>query len=259
MTLEPNRLKAALAARQLQIGLWTCLSSAYSTELLAGSGYDWLTLDMEHSPNDLQTVLAQLQCLAAYEVEPVVRLLRFDKDLVKQYLDLGARTLVLPNVESADQAREIVAATRYPGRGLRGVAGLQRANRWGRVPDYHRQAERELFVMAQIESAAGVAQAAAIAAVDGIDGLFVGPSDLAASIGHLGKPGEPAVQAAIEQVAATLAASGKAGGILALGDVDAKRYVGLGYTMVGVGSDRGLLARASDELLARCRQQLAQG
>jgi 4-hydroxy-2-oxoheptanedioate aldolase len=256
MTLKPNRLKAALAARQVQLGLWTCMASPYATELLAGSGYDWLSLDMEHSPNDLQTILAQLQCLGGYDVEPVVRLLRFDKDLVKQYLDLGARTIVLPNIESADEARSIVASMRYPGRGLRGVAGLQRANRWGRVPNYHREAERELCVLAQIESAAGVAQARAIAEVDGIDGLFVGPSDLAASLGHIGKPGEPAVQEAIAEVMRKLTEAGKAGGILSLGPDDAKRYVGLGYTMVGIGTDQGLLARASDELVKRCRELL---
>jgi 4-hydroxy-2-oxoheptanedioate aldolase len=256
MTLKPNRLKAALAARQVQLGLWTCMASPFATELLAGSGYDWLALDMEHSPNDLQTVLAQMQALGGYETEPVVRLLRFDKDLVKQYLDLGARTLVLPNIETADEARAIVSAVRYPGRGLRGVAGLQRANRWGRVPNYHREAERELCVLAQIESAAGVAQARAIAEVDGIDGLFVGPSDLAASLGHLGRPGEAEVQQAIEDVAKQLAEAGKAGGILALGADDAKRYIGWGYRMVGIGTDQGLLARASDELVARVRTAL---
>jgi 4-hydroxy-2-oxoheptanedioate aldolase len=243
VTLKPNRLKAALAARQVQFGLWTCMASSYSTELLAAAGYDWLSLDMEHSPNDLQSILAQLQCLGAYDVEPVVRLLRFDKDLVKQYLDLGARTIVLPNI----------ASMRYPSHGLRGVAGLQRANRWGRVPNYHREAERELCVLAQIESAAGVAQARAIAEVDGIDGLFVGPSDLAASLGHIGRPAEAAVQEAIAEVQRKLVEAGKAGGILSLNAEDGMRYVGMGYTMVGIGTDQGLLARASDELLKRAR------
>jgi 2-keto-3-deoxy-L-rhamnonate aldolase RhmA len=256
MNLKPNRLKAALAAREVQLGLWTCMASPYATELLAGSGYDWLSLDMEHSPNDLQTVLAQLQTLAAYDTEPVVRLLRYDRDLIKQYLDLGARTLVLPNIASADEARDIVASMRYPGRGLRGVAGLQRANRWGRVANYHHDAERELCVLAQIESAAGVAQAREIAEVDGIDGLFVGPSDLAASLGVLGRPAEAVVQQAIEEVARKVAEAGKAGGILALGPDDAKRYIGWGYTMVGIGTDQGLLARASDELVSRARSAL---
>lgn len=260
MQLKPNALKHALAHKQVHIGLWTCLSSAYSTELLAGSGYDWLTLDMEHSPNDLSGVLAQMQALGGYDVEPVVRLLRFDKDLVKQYLDLGARTLVLPNIESADEARAIVQAVRYPkastqdgGGGIRGVAGLQRANRWGRVPNYHRDAEQELCVLAQIESARGVDNAAAIAAVDGIDGFFVGPSDLAASLGHINQPMEPVVQQAIAQALAAATAVGKGCGILARNEVEAQRYTEMGYLMIGLGSDQGLLAKASDELVARYR------
>lgn len=256
MQLKPNALKHALAHKQVHIGLWTCLSSAYSTELLAGSGYDWLTLDMEHSPNDLRGVLAQMQALGGYDVEPVVRLLRFDKDLVKQYLDLGARTLVLPNIESADEARAIVQAVRYPrssSGGIRGVAGLQRANRWGRVPNYHRDAEQELCILAQIESAKGVENAAAIAAVDGIDGFFVGPSDLAASLGHINQPMEAVVQQAIAQALAAATAVGKGCGILARNEVEAQRYTEMGYLMIGLGSDQGLLAKASDELVARYR------
>jgi 4-hydroxy-2-oxoheptanedioate aldolase len=256
MKLKPNALKHALAYKQVQIGLWTCLSSAYSTELLAGSGYDWLTLDMEHSPNDLSGVLAQMQALGGYDVEPVVRLLRFDKDLVKQYLDLGARTLVLPNIESADEARAIVQAVRYPkseGGGIRGVAGLQRANRWGRVPNYHRDAENELCILAQIESARGVENAADIAKVNGIDGFFVGPSDLAASLGHINQPMDPVVQQAIAQALAAATAVGKGCGILARTEVEAQRYTEMGYLMIGLGSDQGLLAKASDELVARYR------
>lgn len=211
MNLKPNKLKHAFANKKVQAGLWTCLSSAYSTELLAGSGYDWLTLDMEHSPNDLLSVLAQLQAMGGYEVEPVVRLLRFDKDLVKQYLDMGVRNLVLPNVETAEEAIAIVETARYPGAGrtgVRGVSGLQRANRWGRVPDYHRNVETDLCILAQIESARGVENASAIAAVEGLDGFFVGPSDLAASLGHMGQPTEPAVQQAIEQALAAATAAG---------------------------------------------------
>jgi 2-keto-3-deoxy-L-rhamnonate aldolase RhmA len=258
MKLKPNKLKAGLAHQQVQIGLWTCLSSSYSTELLAGSGYDWLALDMEHSPNDLAGVLAQLQALGGYDVEPVVRLLRFDKDLVKQYLDLGARTLVLPNIETEDEARAIVAAVRYPGRGVRGVAGLQRANRWGRLTDYHKHAENELCILAQIESARGIDNAAAIASVDGIDGFFVGPSDLAASLGHINQPTEPSVQQAIAQALTAATAAGKGCGILARNDTEALRYTEMGYRMIGLGSDQALLAKASDELVARFKALLAQ-
>ncbi len=197
--------------------------------LLAGSGYDWMNIDMEHSPNDLHSVLAQLQAIAPYEVEPVVRLVRFDKDLVKQYLDLGVRTLMLPNIDSVDQAQAIVQATRYAPRGVRGVAGQQRANRWGRVKGYHANAEQQLCIVVQIESPAGVAQAGAIAAVDGIDALFVGPNDLAAAMGHMGNPSEPSVQAAIAEVQAKVTQAGKPTGILAVVEADAQRYIAQGY------------------------------
>ena len=259
MNLKPNKLKHALANKQVQAGLWTCLSSAYSTELLAGSGYDWLTLDMEHSPNDLLSVLAQLQAMGGYEVEPVVRLLRFDKDLVKQYLDMGVRNLVLPNVETAEEARAIVESARYPGagrNGVRGVSGLQRANRWGRVPDYHRNVENDLCILAQIESARGVENASAIAAVEGLDGFFVGPSDLAASLGHMGQPTAPAVQQAIEQALAAATAAGKGCGILARNTTEALRYAEMGYLMIGLGTDQGLLAKASDDLVEGFRNKL---
>ncbi|MEY2952059.1 MAG: 2,4-dihydroxyhept-2-ene,7-dioic acid aldolase [Pseudomonadota bacterium] len=257
MNLPPNRLKAALAGHQLQMGLWTCLSSSYSTELLAGSGYDWLTLDMEHSPNDLATVLGQLQALGGYPVEPVLRLLRFDRDLVKQYLDMGVRTLVLPNVESADEARAIVQATRYPPDGVRGVSGLQRANRWGRISGYHASAPDQLCILAQIESAAGIANAGPIAAVEGIDGFFVGPSDLAASLGHMGQPQQKQVQAAIAQALAAATAAGKGCGILARNAVEAQAYHAMGYCMLGLGTDQGLLAKASDDLVAQFRDLIA--
>lgn len=256
MKLAPNRLKAALAQRRVQLGLWTSLANAYAMEILAGSGYDWLSLDMEHSPNDLASVLSQVQALGAYEVEPVVRLVRFDKDLVKQYLDLGVRTLVLPNVDDAELAREIVAATRYPGRGIRGVSGQQRANRWGRVKNYVHEADQELCVLAQIESGQGVANSGAIAAVEGIDGVFVGPNDLAASIGLLGKSGDAAVQEAITEVVRKVSETGKASGILAPNEDDAIRYIGQGYIMLGIGTDQGLLAHASDELVGRVRGRL---
>lgn len=260
--IGPNKLKQALAARQVQVGLWCSLSSSYATEILAGSGYDWLSMDMEHSPNDLQTVLAQLHAIGGYPVEPVVRLVRFDKDLVKQYLDLGVRNLVLPNVESADEARAIVAATRYPARrdasggGIRGVAGQQRGNRWGRIPNYLQTAHEQICLMAQIESAQGLANVSEIAAVDGLDGVFVGPNDLAASMGLLGESSAPEVQQAIQDIATRTLEVGKAAGILAVVDADAHRYTRWGYTMVGIGSDQGLLVKASDQLVGNFRKFL---
>lgn len=253
-TLKPNALKAALYNRKIQLGLWCALSSSYSTEIVAGSGYDWLTLDMEHSPNDMHTVLTQLQMLGAYNLEPAVRLVKFDKDLVKQYLDMGVRTLILPNVESAAQAGEIVLSTRYPHRGVRGVAGQQRANRWGRIANYAQTADEQICVLVQIESAPGVNQFDAIIGTEGIDGAFVGPNDLAASMGFLGQQHHPDVQKTIQSLPAVAAKHGKSIGILAASEADVQRYIEWGYKMVGLGSDQGLLAKASDTLLSNCRQ-----
>lgn len=257
--IQPNQMKSALLQGRVQLGLWSGLNSNYAIEILAGSGYDWITLDMEHAPNDMQRVLSQLQALAAYPVEPAVRLYQFDKDLVKQYLDMGVRILILPNVESAELAQEIVDATRYPTTGVRGVVGQSRANRWGRVKDYFSTAHEQLLVLAQIESAKGVENARAIAAVQGIDGVFVGPNDLAASMGLLGQYSHPDVQSSVEQVARIMRDAGKVAGTLAFNDADAHRYLGWGYTMLGIGSDQGLLARASDELVDRFRKVVAEG
>lgn len=258
MELTPNTFKQALAKGQVQLGLWSSLSSNYSAEIVAGSGYDWILLDMEHSPNDLRGVLSQLQAIAPYRAEPLVRLYKFDKDLVKLYLDMGVRGFVFANVESAEQAREIVAATRYPAQGgVRGVAGQQRGNRWGRVQGYAQHAHEQLCLMLQVESLPGVEHAHAIASVDGVDGIFVGPNDLAACLGHMGHSNHPEVQKVIHQVLDTIKTAGKAPGILAVVEEDAKRYIEWGYTMVGIGSDQGLLIKASDTLVARFREHLS--
>jgi 4-hydroxy-2-oxoheptanedioate aldolase len=257
MILKSNSIKSALKRHQIQLGLWCGLTSSYSLEIIAGSGYDWLTMDMEHSPNDLATILSQLQVLGGYSAEPAVRLVKFDKDMVKKYLDIGVRTLILPNVESGAQAREIVAATRYPDRGLRGVAGQQRANRWGRVANYTQHADEQICVLAQIESAAGVKNIEDILGTDGIDGVFVGPNDLAASMGLLGQHLHPDVQDAIKSIPHVAKALGKGAGTLAFTDADIEKYLDWGYTMVGLGSDQGLLAKASDNLVASTRKLLA--
>ncbi len=251
--LKPNSLKIALRNQQVQLGLWCALSNSYSTEIVAGSGYDWLTLDMEHSPNDLNSVLVQLQMLGAYPLEPAVRLVKFDKDLVKQYLDMGVRTLILPNVESAAQAKDIVEATRYPQQGVRGVAGQQRANRWGRIANYAQTASEQICVLVQIESADGVRFFDSIIAVEGVDGAFVGPNDMAASMGFLGQQHHPEVQQAIQTLPGIAARHGKSIGILAANEADVQRYLQWGYKMVGLGSDQGLLAKASDTILSNCR------
>jgi 2-keto-3-deoxy-L-rhamnonate aldolase RhmA len=248
-----NELKIALAQGRPQLGIWCSLASNVTAEIVAGAGYDWLAIDTEHSPNDLVTTFAQLQAVAAYPVEALVRPQNKDRDLIKQLLDIGARSLVLPCVESADEARAIVAATRYPMRGVRGVAGSTRANRWGRVPDYLHTAEQDIFLAMQIESPAGAANAEAIAAVDGVDALFVGPSDLAATMGHLGNVAAEEVQAAIAAIAQACKRAGKAAAILAVVDADARRYLAGGYTLIAIGADQVMLARACDDLLARFR------
>lgn len=249
--IPSNKLKQALAENRQQIGLWCSLANNVTAEIVAGSQFDWLLIDVEHSPNDLRSVMAQLQAMAPYPVEPIVRLPHADPILIKQYMDIGARSLLLPSVDSVEQAKNIVAATRYPAGGTRGVSISQRANRYGRVPNYHQNAERDICVVLQIESPAAVIAAEEIARLDGVDALFVGPSDLSTSMGYLIQPGIDEVQDAIVSVHAAARRAGKAVGILAPVEADARRYLELGYTMVGVGSDQGLLTSASDQLAKR--------
>lgn len=255
MTTDPgNAFKEALTAGQPLYGLWLALADAYSAEVCAGAGFDWLVVDGEHAPNDLRSILAQLQALAAYPSVPVVRLPVGDPVMVKQVLDIGARNLLIPMVESAAQARELVSATRYPPQGVRGVASaLVRASGFSRDVSYLQHANEGICLLVQVESAAALGELDGIAAVEGVDGVFVGPADLAASMGHLGQPGHPEVQAAIRDAAGRIRAAGKAAGILATDEGTARRYVEWGYTFVAVGVDVLLLTRASTELLARFR------
>ena len=197
-----NSFKQALTRGDTLYGLWLSLADAYSAEVCAGAGFDWLVVDGEHAPNDLRSILAQLQALAAYPSAPVVRLPVGDPVLVKQVLDIGARTLLIPMVESAAQARELVAATRYPPQGIRGVASaLVRASGFSRDATYLQHANEGICLLVQVESAAALGELDSIAAVEGVDGVFVGPADLAASMGHLGNPAHPDVQAAIQGAA----------------------------------------------------------
>ena len=249
MQLPQNALKRALRNGQTQIGLWHGLLHPYVTELLAGAGFDWLCLDAEHSPSDHHNLLAQLQAIAPYPVSPVVRAVSDDVSLIKQYLDMGVQTLLIPMVESGIQAARIVAATRYPPRGIRGVgAALARASRWNQVPDYLHRCEGELCVLVQVESVAGIQNLAAIANTDGIDGVFFGPSDLAASMGLLGKSGDARVQQALVDGIATVRAAGKAAGVLTVEADLARKYIDLGATFVAVGLDTSLLVNAATRL-----------
>ncbi|WP_104992560.1 4-hydroxy-2-oxoheptanedioate aldolase [Deinococcus sp. NW-56] len=250
----PNAFKHALTSGQPLYGLWLALADAYSAEVCAGAGFDWLVVDGEHAPNDLRSILGQLQALAAYPSAPVVRLPVGDPVQIKQVLDIGARNLLIPMVESAAQARELVAATRYPPQGVRGVASaLVRASRFSRDATYLQHANDGLCLLVQVESVAGLEALDAIAGVEGVDGVFIGPADLAASMGHLGNPAHPDVQAAIQNAASRIRAAGKAAGILATDEGTARRYLEWGYTFVAVGVDVLLLTRASSELLRRFR------
>ncbi len=248
-----NPLKQALKAGRPQIGLWCSLANPFSTELMAGTGADWLLIDGEHSPNDLRSVAAQLQAVSAYPVEPVVRIPVHDPVLIKQYLDIGARSLMIPNIRSAEEAERVVAATRYPPDGFRGYSVASRANRYGRVPGYHARAHDYILLVLQIEDADGVAAAGEIAATDGVDNLFIGPSDLLANLGHMGNPGAAPVQAAIVKVVEAARHAGVTSGILAPVEAEAKRYLDLGATLVAVGGDVGILAKNADALVGRFR------
>ena len=250
MQERPNPLKTALAAGRAHIGVWCSLASALTTEVVAGSGAGWLLIDGEHSPNDLRSIMAQLQVVAAFPAEGVVRLPSDDANLIKQAMDVGARSLMIPNVRTAGQARAIVAAMSYAPGGVRGFSVGHRANAFGRIAGYHANARAQQLLAVQIEDETGVANAAEIAAVEGVDVLFVGPGDLSTNMGAMGNPNAAHVQKAIATVREAAASAGKASGILAPAKADADRYLADGFTMVAVGSDLGLLARGSDALIA---------
>ena len=251
MDLPRNSFKQALAAGRQQIGLWVSLASAYSVEVCAGAGFDWLVIDTEHSPNEVDTTLEQLQACAAYPSHPVVRAAWNDTVLIKRHLDIGAQSLLLPYVQTEAEARSAVAAMRYPPEGVRGVAGSTRATRFGRIKDYSKRAASELCLLVQIETRLGLDNLEAIARVDGVDGLFIGPSDLAASLGHLGDPAHSEVQSAIKDAIARIRACRKAAGILATDDVTTKRYMEWGTTFTAVGLDVMVLARELEKLAQR--------
>ncbi|VDZ79600.1 2,4-dihydroxyhept-2-ene-1,7-dioic acid aldolase [Salmonella bongori] len=228
------------------------LTSSYSAELLAGAGFDWLLIDGEHAPNHVQTVLTQLQAIAPYPSQPVVRPSWSDAVQIKQLLDIGAQTLLVPMVQNADEARAAVAATRYPPAGIRGVgSALARASRWNRIPDYLQQANEAMCVLAQLETREAMNNLASILDVDGVDGVFIGPADLSADMGFAGNPQHPEVQAVIETAIMQIRAAGKAPGILMANEPLAKRYLELGALFVAVGVDTTLLARGAETLASR--------
>jgi 4-hydroxy-2-oxoheptanedioate aldolase len=246
-----NLFKQALRDGRRQIGLWASLSSNYTAEVIAGAGFDWILIDTEHSPADIECVLGQLQAIAAYPTAAVVRLPWNDMVTIKRYLDIGAQSLLIPQVNSAEEARSAVASARFPVAGMRGVAGTTRATRFGRIRDYFRKAADDICVLVQVESRQALDNIEAIAAVDGIDGVFIGPADLHASFGYIGERAHPDVMPVIDQAIARIVKSGKPAGILSDNEAHARRWLDLGASFVAVGSDVGLLARASDVLAAK--------
>lgn len=244
-----NPFKHALAGGQSQIGLWLSLAHPYAAEACATAGFHWLLIDGEHAPNDVRSTLAQLQAVAAYAGQPVVRAVTGDAVLIKQLLDIGVQNLLVPMVDTPEQARALVAATRYPPQGVRGVgAAVARASRWGARRGYLDLANDEICLLVQAETRTALANLEAICAVDGVDGVFIGPADLAASMGHRGMPSHPDVQAAIEGAIRTVAASGKAAGTLTADPAAARRYLELGAAFVAVGIDLTLMLGAARKL-----------
>jgi len=251
MDFPANLFKQRLLAGELQYGLWLGLSEIFSAEICAGAGFDWLLIDAEHGPNDLRTIFAQLQAIAPYGSQPVVRPPQGDHVLIKQLLETGVQTLLIPMVESAAQAAHLVEAMRYPPQGIRGVgSSIARASRWGRIGDYAEKANGQMCLLVQVETRAGLEQLDGILAVEGVDGVFFGAADLAASFGLLGQPNHPDIVAMIERGLARVAGCGKAGGVLC-GERDlVNRYREAGARFIAVGVDSMLLAAATSSLCA---------
>lgn len=258
MQTPTNTFKQALQNRQAQIGMWLSLANTLSTEICAGAGFDWLLLDGEHTPNDLQSMLVQLQTIAAYPSQPVCRIPVGDTALIKQYLDLGVPNLLVPMVDTPEQARALVQACRYPPDGIRGMAGA-RASRWGRYPRYALEANAQICLLVQAETRLALSNLDEIVAIDGIDGVFIGPADLSASLGHVGNPGHPEVQAAIENAIACIRKAGKAPGILTADIALAKRYLELGALFVAVALDTSILMRGANALAGEFKSAPAAG
>jgi 4-hydroxy-2-oxoheptanedioate aldolase len=249
-----REFKKRLASGRVQVGMWACTGSPMVTEICAGAGFDWLLIDAEHAPNDLHSILAQLRATQAYPSAVAVRAPTGDPVIIKRYLDLGVVNIVIPMVESADDARELVRAVRYPPAGIRGVgAGLARVSQWGRDATYLSRADETITLIVQVESAAAVAAAAEIASVDGVDGVFIGPADLAASMGLLGQQAHPEVVAAVERCIDTVRSVGKPVGVNAFDENLARRYIERGVQFILVDADVRILARGSDSVAATYR------
>lgn len=250
-----NRWMERIGAGRPRFGMWLASGSSYVAEICAGSGIDWVLLDQEHAPNDLRTTLEQLQALAGYpDVDVLVRPPSADPVVIKRLLDIGAQNIIVPMIDDADEAGAAVAATRYPPAGIRGVgSALARASRWNRISDYLSTADSSVSLTVQVETVAGLTHLGDIADVDGVDAVFIGPADLAASMGKLGQPEHADVVSAIEAALATIVAHGKSAGVNAFNEKVARRYADAGASFVLVGADVALLARGAEQLVERYR------
>ncbi|VWX58869.1 putative 2,4-dihydroxyhept-2-ene-1,7-dioic acid-like aldolase [Burkholderiales bacterium 8X] len=263
MQTPVNPFKEALKAGQAQIGLWVGLADGYAAELIAGTGYDWLLLDGEHAPNDVRSILRQLQAVSSAwsaggpRSHPVVRVPVGETALIKQVLDLGAQTVLVPMVDTAEQATQLVQAMRYPPEGIRGMgSALARASRWQAYPNYLHEANAQACLLVQVETVEAMRNIDAIAATPGVDGVFIGPADLSASMGFVGQPNHPEVQAEIARGISRIKAAGKAPGILSTTDEQARKWLAAGALFVAVGVDTMLLAAAARQLLAGFRDDV---
>ena len=259
MTHEKNPFNTALGKGRPLIGVWSMLGSSPVVELIGGAGFDWMLLDMEHGPIDIDNLRSHLTALNGSATMPVVRVKWNDMVEIKRILDLGAQTIMVPQIQSREEARQAVANTRYPPHGVRGVAGGTRATNYGRRKDYFQHASDGISVLVQAESQAALDNLPEIASVDGVDGVFIGPSDLAASLGFLGNPSHPTVHAAIEKAVKTIRSAGKYAGTIATQEAGARKMLGLGFDFVAVGIDVGLLSQAADTLAAKFINGLGAG
>jgi 4-hydroxy-2-oxoheptanedioate aldolase len=256
-----NTFKQALRENRAQIGLWLGLAGGYSTEICAGAGFDWLLIDGEHSPNDLRTILHQAQIIAGYPGTHAIARVpmghgNVGQALIKQYLDIGIQTILVPMVDTPAQAKELVRSMRYPPDGVRGMGGA-RASRWGLYPNYGKEANAQVCLLVQAETREAIDNLDAIAAIDGVDGVFIGPADLSAAFGHVGNPGHPEVQKLIEDGIARIRKAGKAAGILTTDEALSRRYLDLGATFVAVGLDNNILVRGTAALVAKFKDVAA--
>lgn len=250
--IKQNQFKKALQGEATLFGLWQGIPDTSVAEIGAGAGFDWLLIDAEHGPFDLRSVLAHLQAVEPYPVSALVRPVEGSTAIIKQLLDIGAQTLLVPMVDTAEQAKKIVQAAKYPPLGVRGLGtSMARSANWNRTPDYLTKANDEICIVVQIETLAGLKNIEDIVNVEGVDAVFIGPSDLSAAMGHIGNPGHPDVVAAIENAFKVIHAAGKNAGVLAVTKELVSAYVAAGAKFIGVGVDAALLANATRQLASQ--------